>query len=103
MNTTTKTITELDLTELKDLLRAPFAEEGLDIDSYGLRVEPGQLLQVASSFVLDGPTVGTFRDVLEDEHAFNSAHFYFHAHQICSILAMLAHLNRVPRTDYLVS
>ena len=98
----TKTITTLSLDELRDLLRAPMAACGYDVDRLYFPYL-GETLKVASNYNLDCPCDDTLEDVIKDNKPSNYGEIY--SHNLEMYLAMLTHTSlygdkALPKTDY---
>ena len=97
MKTETVTITRLIRKELRDLLQPYFVSAGVDldaaVDTFGLTSD--RLFEVASGFELDGPGDGTLEEVIVEEVG-------RYWSNLAAILAMMAGLGLIPKTDYLI-
>lgn len=103
MRTETHTVTVLTWAELRDLLRAPMAACGLDVDRLYFPVGEWEIIRVASVFNLNVPGNGTLEDfILESRPDKGGAVFNYRLGEYLAILTdeALYGDKALPKTDY---
>lgn len=95
------TVHDIEWSDLKDLLRPHLEQEGVDVDRLHIHPEIFQeVLNVETAYVVDAPTEGTFREVLEDMLFYGESAIY--NYQLAQVMAVLMGPDyaKIPRGDY---
>ena len=106
MKTQTFTITTLSIAELRDLLRAPMAACGYDVDClYFPSRFSGKTLKVESTYDLDAPCDDTLEDVIKENRPSEDGEV--HPSDLELYLSMLTCTTlygdkAIPKTDYMI-
>lgn len=97
------TVHEIEWSDLKDLLRPHLEPEGVDVDRLYIHPEVfREVLHVETAYVIDAPTEGTLREVLEDMLFYGES--AISNYQLAQVMAVLMgpEYEKIPRGDYLI-